>query len=744
MLKRVLKFAVIGAAVLAALLVIAGIILKIKYPPEKIKGMILDFAKTKIHREVELEKISVGIIGGVKIKGFKISESPDFKAGTFAELGNAELRVSYLPLLAGKIVISKVALNSAKATVIRLADGKTFNFSDLMATTAEPKPAEPKPAAPEAAPLNILVNRVVIKNGSFEFIDKSTSNIQAKLSGINLDVKGFSLIAPFSINLKVGVAARLAGQEINTKIDYKGKFNIAGAGTLWIDKLDIDGQGIKARLNGAVDNVMAEPSFKIKLASTVTFPDAQALVPIPPNTVVLAGPVNIDVSGEGNLNNITSAGTINASNLDVKYQDIFHKPSGAGIFVRYEIAAQNLGENLNIKSVGLEIGKDALTLSGNVTGLTSGKPKLNIKGAISKLDLQPVMAFVPQYANAVSGNFSCNWSATGTLPDIKAKGDFDLARASIRPMQGLELTETGMHGEFTHDSLALTRFESRFNGSPLTLKLDVANFKSPRINFTGHLDTLDVKKLLTAFTGTESKTTSKPLPPPAPPAAKSSDFKASAKGKFDIGKVTHDYYDGEKVQIEWNMPNLSADTKTLTGNINFSMGKGKLHNLPLLTKLANAVSPKYTELSYSSIISNIELGNGEARVKKGEIHSTQMDINAQGTYTISNGNLDFVVFLKIPKENLGANIAGELGKFGIGGDLVPLEFELKGTPANPVYKLRARALEKQIREKAKEEIQEKKEEFKEQIQEKKEEFKEQLQEKGTEELKKQFKKLFGK
>ncbi|MBA7484069.1 hypothetical protein ES707_19592 [subsurface metagenome] len=117
---------------LISLFVFVGgtIALRIAFPPAKVKAMLITKMSEVLHRQVEIESISVGL-RGLRVKGFRISQKPSFDKGTFVQAGQFLVRPKFLPLLKKQISISEVTLISPKINIMRKADG-SFNFSDLM------------------------------------------------------------------------------------------------------------------------------------------------------------------------------------------------------------------------------------------------------------------------------------------------------------------------------------------------------------------------------------------------------------------------------------------------------------------------------------------------------------------------------------------------------------------------------------------------------------------------------------
>ena len=198
-MSRAVKIALIllggaAAAVLGALFAVKKLL-----PPEKIRGLLLEKARENLHRQARVGGVSIGLFSGLAVSDFALSEKPDFKAGTFLESEAFILKFQIRPLLRKKIVIDRVELVSPKVTVIRNADGRTFNFSDLLHEERKPAVArkEEAPAAP--SPLSLTVAEAVISKGKVRFEDRSPKKLKLDLDPIDLKINGSGLSKPLAL-----------------------------------------------------------------------------------------------------------------------------------------------------------------------------------------------------------------------------------------------------------------------------------------------------------------------------------------------------------------------------------------------------------------------------------------------------------------------------------------------------------------------------------------------------------------
>ena len=222
-MKRLAKALMLTLAGFIVLTVGISIVLRIKYPPEKLKAMVLAEIGSKLHREAGLESVSLSLWEGIRLNGFRLSNRPSFAAGTFIECETFSLKPSYLRLLKGHLAISRLVLESPAIQIVRNSD-KTFNFSDL----SENEPAAPAgdaASARTAAPLVLAVDRIAIRNGKAVFLDRSDGS-ETSLENIDLSVRDFSTVRPFPLELSFSIRRKAGGTTLRAPMTLQGMVSL--------------------------------------------------------------------------------------------------------------------------------------------------------------------------------------------------------------------------------------------------------------------------------------------------------------------------------------------------------------------------------------------------------------------------------------------------------------------------------------------------------------------------------------
>ena len=293
-MKKLLKILGIIFVVFILLIVLALILVKVFFPPEKVKALLITQMEENLKREVEIRDLSVGIFKGVSVEGLKVSELPTFKQGTFISSERFLVRYKLLPILKKQLVISKVALEEPRISIARNTDG-SFNFSDLIQEAPLEKEEVPREEKKEKGPaFNFLVSRAEIKDGEVKFTDYSPDAMSARIYGINLDVSGISLVTPMDISLSVN----LEHKDLSGGLSFNGKLDF-GKGVLRIDRLSPSYSDMSCDISGIVENFRERPKINLTLQDRrIVLDNLSKIFPMPEGLELRGAPkFKIDISG---------------------------------------------------------------------------------------------------------------------------------------------------------------------------------------------------------------------------------------------------------------------------------------------------------------------------------------------------------------------------------------------------------------------------------------------------------------
>ena len=561
---------------LISLFVFVGgtIALRIAFPPAKVKAMLITRMSEVLHRQVEIESISVGL-RGLRVKDFKISEKPSFDKGTFVQAGQFQIRPKFLPLLKKQISISEVTLISPEINIMRKVDG-SFNFSDLMVEKIPEAKKEEKAEKIEKGPpakikpiaFSFLVSKVTISGGEVKFVDRTPQKLSADLKNINLSVYGISLVSPFFVEASFDVAK----EKLEGSLAFKGSVDIKEGSIKIKESLaTIAGAGIGA--TGSVEKFM-EPeklSFAINIKSedfaleklSKTFPFS--------GDFLMSGEPDISADISGNLNKIKIKGNIGIRKVEALFKDLFHKPSGidGGMGIDIVLEDNNI---LKLNSISIALGEMKASASGKVVGLKEER-RLNLKVSLEKFDMKSLHELVPLAKNyGLSGKVAGETKISGVPKSIDISG-----------RMGVENVESAQE----QISVKLDRSNLEYSGN-------VLNFKKPKVDFNLDVGTVEVKVAEEPKKPKEGKPGAKETKE-EPPAVKGKPSPkigippdATVSGKLKLKKLIFQNYqisdcsatlDVAKSMLSLKLLSLSAYDGSMKGSLSADLGDTSLEQL---------------------------------------------------------------------------------------------------------------------------------------------------------------------
>ena len=128
---KIVKYSLLAAAGIVALVVLALVILVATFDPDKYKPQIAAAVKEKTGRTLAIEgNIGLSLFPGLGVAVGKISLSEPDSSRIFARIDQARVSVALLPLWSRQVVIDRVTLSGVSVDLVKHKDGRT-NFADL-------------------------------------------------------------------------------------------------------------------------------------------------------------------------------------------------------------------------------------------------------------------------------------------------------------------------------------------------------------------------------------------------------------------------------------------------------------------------------------------------------------------------------------------------------------------------------------------------------------------------------------
>jgi len=347
-----------GLAILMGVLVVTLVVLvKLFVTPERIKAIVLPLAEQKLHRQISLGEVKVGLFSGIELHTLSVSETGETEPFIAAE--RAVLRFQLLPLLSRRVVIDEVTLERPLIRVIRKADG-SFNFSDLLAARAETAANAPRsPAAAEPAPsLSVLVAVAQVRDGRLSFIDRQVG-ATTELSELKLDSTGITLDGTIPVRL----SAKVQGASLQVDGEWRPL---------------LKGGTFKADLQG-LDFVAFEPYYRSKIPGKLSR-------------------LLLDLQGEFDLRGdmVAAKGKLAARELNLLLLTLPTTPlQELQINADYNLALDLERDQLTVTSLTVVCNGLAGQLHGEITNLTKD-PKGELTLSIPPMDLAMLTKSLPR------------------------------------------------------------------------------------------------------------------------------------------------------------------------------------------------------------------------------------------------------------------------------------------------------------------------------------------------------------
>lgn len=256
---RIGRFAAIGGGVLFILLIGMVVLVKMLVSPEVVKRTILPKISTRIERQVTIGDVEVSIFRGIRLHNLEIREKDN--SGPFLQAGAIRLSYRFLPLLAGRVEVDEVLLESPRVKIVRYPDG-SFNFSDL-----KKKQPVKEDTAREKSALRLDVSTAKVSDGQVTYEDRGAAGgrgYSMEVAGVGLTASGISLEGEFPFK----AAATLAG--IGVALD--GTLARAGSAPLVTANLTVMAKDLGLTVKSlppAIGEKLARMSFAGGLEATL-------------------------------------------------------------------------------------------------------------------------------------------------------------------------------------------------------------------------------------------------------------------------------------------------------------------------------------------------------------------------------------------------------------------------------------------------------------------------------------------
>jgi hypothetical protein len=385
MLKKILIIAAIIIAVITAGVLYVNMVLL----PVQVKGMVIDAAQKALNRKVTFDSLEYNPINGFVLRNLAVY-SDNTSNDIFMHLDYASAQVLFPALLQKKVILPSVHIDNFSAHIIRLS-AAAWNFSDLLAS----QPAAPAATAtttPAAAPMDIIIGGLVVRNTSLTITDRAQGD------------EFTETITPININGSLA---------LNGSIHLAGDIAIpATKGTIVFDVTSkIREKDIRADIQ--LGNIAAERYFRFVPAG----------IPLPVNAMNMA---RVKASVQIHDNDINASGNALITRIEAQ--------PAPGVSAAGDLTLDNAVFTMNAKGISVQA---AIDLKNAGIRLANGqKFQGNIKTAethftlnngdwtmASDADMKELAAAITPGQNIAARSVMARLKASQTGTDIHAQGD---------------------------------------------------------------------------------------------------------------------------------------------------------------------------------------------------------------------------------------------------------------------------------------------------------------------------------
>ncbi len=680
-MNKFLKIAAIVVLVFGALLAAGIITLKKMFPPEKVKALITAKTTEFLQREVKVGDVQIGLFSGISISDFAVSESHTFKSGTFVSSEKFVLKFQLLPLIRRKVVVDEILLEKPEIQVIRRADGKTFNFSDLMKSSTQTPTAIAPETGEEAAPLDLTISKANISEGRVTFIDQGPQKNKVTLAPINLSVAATGLDKPMSISADVAVSGVWDGKKLNASLETESVVEIP-AQRVEVDRLVIKTDAAAVEAKGKVTSFMLKPRADATVTlKNVDFAKLSQWVTLP-KELKISGAPELTVHLKGSPDDLETEIQLNLTKVALAYADTFNKTAGTELTAA--IKAKLFKQvDVRLDAFTLKLSAMETNLTGDVTRATSEEPLLSLKLNAVPFDLKSLASLSPQAAAyAPTGKIAIDLNIKGSAKNPLINGQVTLSDLGAK-VQAFNIEAVNGNIKLTNDSVDLPSLTGKISAqgkaaADFKITAGAKNFKNPDVTLNADFGALDLGMFLGDGKKAETKPAeSKPASgqPAGGSASKQPQPEMKAQGRITIAKVTYTKFDGQKLEAIWRLTGVTPTMEKLNGQLEVQIGQGKIHNIPLLQILAPFLNTDASGgMVYSRIGGHWNILNGLARTDDFQVNSPNADIFAKGTVYLPKSSPDMSLTVKLPKGSVG----GTLGQISNDADgRATLTFKMK-------------------------------------------------------------------
>ena len=627
-MKKLFKL-VVKIAVVCVILLAAGLIaLRIMFPPEKLKAMAVDYAKTNLQREISFDKISFNVIG-VTLDNFALSENTTFQNGTFVKADKLVVKLALMPLLKKRVEISTVSVDGLDVNVIKNKDG-SFNFDTLIpASDGADTPAETAQEDNSGLAFVLLADRIVLNNCNFTYKDLQTG-MDASVNKLQVEIREFDLDSPFDVKIKFTTEYSAAGLNMTVPVSISLRTFLANLNMpeayVTVNDISASYKTVKLQLKGGVKNFEAPQA---ELSGTLSGISNATVAEILPDLPHFSLPViNMAVKASADLEKSTAV----------------------------------------ISLAKLSVMDSALSASG-VAGWASATPTYSVKADLST-DLGQIVQMTDTVADfqpggLITGSFKATDKNDGQ--DVSGQVTLKNVSAMYAPFTVKDLNGTVKIASI--NDISCPSLTGLLNGEKFSSSFSYKNIKDVmNIVFNAELDKFTLKEFPSyASAETEEGETASAEQKTAGP-----ELLMNIKSNIKVGPISVPYFRADGFTLNANLTGVSETMKKANGQVSFVLQPGAITDIDSFVKGNKYVKILLLPITLVRKVAgklNVDIFPAEANAQKGEIAFT----NGEGVYTFTSG------VMKVDKTTFASKLTNINGSGNINFHTQALDMKVSAT-----------------------------------------------------------------
>lgn len=379
---KALKYLLVAAASIAALIVLAVVILVATFDPNKYKLQLAAAVLDKTGRTLAIEgNLGLSVFPSIGIASGKMSLSERNSGKIFARFDEARLSLALIPLLSRQVVVDRIVISGLAVDLVKHADGRT-NFDDLLGAPgrAPARRSKEEPGRTEAVQLDIA--GIDVRSSAVSWRDESSGG-EFKATIDQFKTGRIASGVPGELSLSARVESSKPPVKSRIKLSSAYRFDLDKR-KISLTRLDLtvsdEGAGASAppiSLKGDLEVDLAPQSIRFDLALDRL--DLDAYLGSAPAAKPAAGPSRgagadtpIDLSA---LKGLNLNGTLNIGHLiasKVKLENLKLGVKAAAGRVNVNPLEANLYEGKLAGSASIDANANRVALKSQLGGVAIG------------------------------------------------------------------------------------------------------------------------------------------------------------------------------------------------------------------------------------------------------------------------------------------------------------------------------------------------------------------------------------